>query len=402
MANIKIELDYELIDGQPVTFAAPCNCTAVTGLKVYHSGGSNVFTFKDAHGNALTGLGNLFSKGAYVKAILDVNSGSAYLQNADTNAYLEGRFDEKAPVSHVTDKNNPHGVTPAQIGAIPSAGGNVSGYLDFTDYSRGLRWTTADGTIIQVRPYSPGNTFQITMQNPDNGVTEYGAVSINTDGTWYFSKPGNVRDALSAASSEYGLGGNAKHLDSISSISNVDNITENGWYSFILPTATQNAGVWMDYIHMRVDTYDASAGRQTIYPLNPYGSILHRQQIYGKWGEWECENPPMAAGVEYRTTERYLGKTVYVKLINYGKLAAANTTVTIPTGASAITNIVDFVLFHKVHSGNVYKYPAHSVSDGTLFMSGGYYQPSNKSLVFKMNGDLSTQTAVVVVKYTKD
>jgi hypothetical protein len=97
MANIKIELDYELIDGQPVTFAAPCDCAAITGLKVYHSGGSKVFTFKDAHGNTLTGIGNLFTKGAYVKAILDVGSGSAYLQNADTNAYLEAQLASKAP-----------------------------------------------------------------------------------------------------------------------------------------------------------------------------------------------------------------------------------------------------------------------------------------------------------------
>lgn len=89
MAKIKVELSHAIIDGQPVTFVAPCDCTAITGLKVYYPGGSKEFTFKDANGNDLTGLGNLFSSGAYVKAILNVNSGNAYLQNADTNAYLE-------------------------------------------------------------------------------------------------------------------------------------------------------------------------------------------------------------------------------------------------------------------------------------------------------------------------
>lgn len=34
----------------------------------------------------------------------------------------------------------------------------------------------------------------------------------------------------------------------------------------------------------------------------------------------EYLNPPMALGVEYRTTERYLGKPVYVKTINMGNL----------------------------------------------------------------------------------
>ena len=91
MANIKVELNHEIIDGQPITFVAPCDCTEIAGLKVYHPNGAKTFVFRDAHGNALTGLGNLFSKGAYVKAILDVINGNAYLQNADTNAYLESR-----------------------------------------------------------------------------------------------------------------------------------------------------------------------------------------------------------------------------------------------------------------------------------------------------------------------
>ena len=100
MANIRVELSQEIIDGQPVTFVAPCNCTEIQGMKVYYPGGSKVFTFKDAHGNTLTGLGNLFGKGAYVKAILDVKNGVAYLQNADTNAYLEAQLASKAPAGH--------------------------------------------------------------------------------------------------------------------------------------------------------------------------------------------------------------------------------------------------------------------------------------------------------------
>lgn len=96
MANIRVDLDHELNNGQPVTFVAPCDCTAVTGLKVYHLGGSKVFTFKDAHGNTLTGIGNLFESGAIVKALLDTTNGYAYLQNADTNKYIEDTFLKKA------------------------------------------------------------------------------------------------------------------------------------------------------------------------------------------------------------------------------------------------------------------------------------------------------------------
>ena len=51
-----------------------------------------------------------------------------------------------------------------------------------------------------------------------------------------------------------------------------------------------------------------------------YGSELHRTDINGSVGEWEWVNPPMMAGVEYRTTQRYLGKPVYTKLIDCGTL----------------------------------------------------------------------------------
>lgn len=36
------------------------------------------------------------------------------------------------------------------------------------------------------------------------------------------------------------------------------------------------------------------------------------------WGAWEWVNPPMALGVEYRTTEQYLGKPVYTMCIDCG------------------------------------------------------------------------------------
>lgn len=99
MANIRVETYCSLIDGSEIVFVAPCNCNEITGVKVYCPDGSKVFLFKDAHGNDLTGIGNLFSEGVLVKAILDVTNGYAYIQNADTNAYLEAKFKEGAPVA---------------------------------------------------------------------------------------------------------------------------------------------------------------------------------------------------------------------------------------------------------------------------------------------------------------
>lgn len=112
MAKIKVTSKCELYDGMSITFKAPCDGSAVDGLKVYYNNKSQAFSFRDAHGNNLAGLGNLFSSGAYIKAILNTSEGYAYLQNADTNKHLE---------AHINNKNNPHGVTIAQIGAAAAS-----------------------------------------------------------------------------------------------------------------------------------------------------------------------------------------------------------------------------------------------------------------------------------------
>ena len=47
---------------------------------------------------------------------------------------------------------------------------------------------------------------------------------------------------------------------------------------------------------------------------------MERIHSSGTWYPWEWVNPPMKLGVEYRTTERYLEKPVYVKLVDCGAL----------------------------------------------------------------------------------
>lgn len=103
MANIRIDLNRPIIDGESVTFKAPCDCTQADGLIIYYptitesgeTSTSQVFEFKDSHGNTLTGVGNLFLKDSYVKVILDTMNNYAYLQNADTNKYLETQLNAK-------------------------------------------------------------------------------------------------------------------------------------------------------------------------------------------------------------------------------------------------------------------------------------------------------------------
>jgi hypothetical protein len=103
MVNIRVDSPIEIFDGQPLTFKSPVDCSQITGLKVYYPQGdtttSKVFQFADAHGNNVGDI-DLFASNVLVKVILDVDASKAYVQNADTNAYLEGRFDTKAPAGY--------------------------------------------------------------------------------------------------------------------------------------------------------------------------------------------------------------------------------------------------------------------------------------------------------------
>lgn len=102
MAKIIITSKHEIYDGMSLTFKSPCDCAAVDGLRVNYSGISQTFSLRDAHGNSLADLSDLFTAGAYVNVIFDTTRGYAYLQNADTNSYIEGRLKDTVNAEYVT------------------------------------------------------------------------------------------------------------------------------------------------------------------------------------------------------------------------------------------------------------------------------------------------------------
>lgn len=112
---------------------------------------------------------------------------------------------------------------------------------------------------------------------------------------------------------EFGLGGDAKRLNVVT-INDLDQVYLNGWYSFAFPNTIQVNGVNFQYGYMRVDNFDLASCTQTIYVVDEQGTILRRKKKDSAWGEFECENPPFAVDVEYRTTERRGGKVIYKML----------------------------------------------------------------------------------------
>ena len=121
----------------------------------------------------------------------------------------------------------------------------------------------------------------------------------------------------------------------------------------------------------------------------------------GNWQPWEYENPPFKNNTEYRTIERYGAKPVYVKRINYGALAAANTTVTIPLNVTVVTELVDFEIITTLASGNKLAFPPLNLYEAKPQLS-GYFAPASRSFVLQTHSDLSGATAVLTAKYTKD
>lgn len=96
--NIRVDLNTPIRDGMEVVFRSPVDCSQITGLIVYFSENgktaSKEFMLADAHGNNVGDIDHLFAEDVVVKVILDVGKNMAFVQNADTNAYLEGRFAE--------------------------------------------------------------------------------------------------------------------------------------------------------------------------------------------------------------------------------------------------------------------------------------------------------------------
>ena len=185
-----------------MAFKAPCDCNAVAGLKVYfpNEAGiatSQVFLFADAHGNNLTGIGHLFRTGAIVKVILHMDEGKAYIQNADTNAYLEGKFEGKADL---VDGKVPAEQLPAmdyiptkEKGAVSGvatlgADGKVpTGQLPSVGYSKAETLNDATKTLFGLSADGvPDDVFQKIKETFDNlrDFSKFAVEKISTSVNW--------------------------------------------------------------------------------------------------------------------------------------------------------------------------------------------------------------------------
>lgn len=118
----------------------------------------------------------------------------------------------------------------------------------------------------------------------------------------------------------YGLG--EKQGKRLNTTDDLNSITTPGWYWWSdMPSNAPISNACM----LVYSAYNGECIVQEIHTYLPsgyswdFGGSVILRQIYTTFiGQWEWSNPPMALGAEYRTTERYMGKPVYVMVVDCG------------------------------------------------------------------------------------
>lgn len=76
------------VTGEEITIKTPCSCSDVTGVQI----NGVAFPFYDASGNSLADMTGLFAKDSLIRVLIDADKMRAYILNANTNSYIEGKF----------------------------------------------------------------------------------------------------------------------------------------------------------------------------------------------------------------------------------------------------------------------------------------------------------------------
>jgi hypothetical protein len=192
----------------------------------------------------------------------------------------------------------------------------------------------------------------------------------------------------------YGLGGAKKITDDI------DTIVKPGWYWISASDGITIGGFSSADWYIRVDAYSSGTSYcvQHLYPLSSHKIELVRYKVKGTWADAEWVNPPMILGTEYRTTERYLGKPVYTKAVNFGALPNnSSKNVAHATGVDQTIIALDGVLSDGCHITSGLNRDRAVSSDGTITVDNTKW-----NIRVITNYDFSGVTATFIVKYIKE
>ncbi len=189
----------------------------------------------------------------------------------------------------------------------------------------------------------------------------------------------------------FGLGAGGRHTEDL------NNEKTTGWYSFSSACANTpfKYGVMMAVRRYSGDVVQL-AFNPYMSPGNGSGEIC-RRYFTTDWSRWEYCNPPGTLGVEYPTTERYLGKTVYTKVLDFGMLPASQNKNVAYTDAAATPIFVQLILSDGCVLGAGY-----GRDRSFLTTAGLYLDVTKRNVRVYTEADFSSLTAYALVKFTKD
>lgn len=214
----------------------------------------------------------------------------------------------------------------------------------------------------------------------EDNFVRYDAAQTLTD-----AQKQQARGNIDAAPDGYGLGTTAVTL---TASDDLDNVSGSGWYYWgsSIP-ANAPSLLHFDSTPVYCSMFIISAV-QIVFSYNDRNNIAIRSKNNSGFIPWEYVNPALKPGVEYRTTERYLGKPVYVKVVDCGNLPASG----LKNIAHGIANCKPIHVYGEMSNGNTLPYAV-----GTNY----YISADGSYIQIYVTGDLSNQTVKATIKYTK-
>lgn len=234
-----------------------------------------------------------------------------------------------------------------------------------------------------VSKYS-GEEIDALLGGAGAGTVRYDAAQSLTD-----AQKTQARGNINAAPGGFGLGGAIVYApENSDGASDANLIDATGFY---LAIANAGGGGWNYVFHMQ---YPSAAALQFSSYVNDTTYSI-RKKIRGVWQPWEWVDPPLALGEEYRTTERYLDKPVYVKAVNFGSLPN-NSLKTVTFG----DNTIKMISAHGIMTGG-YVIPGCTGSSNYPVQEMQIYTADGGNIGILTHTDRSNLQAVIVAKYWK-
>ena len=254
------------------------------------------------------------------------------------------------------------------------------------------------------------NTYYVQIQALDDlGESSITTINVPTDSV-YLHKAGSI-NAL-------GIGKYAEEENTVDIAEDIELIARGGIRAIEIPPATDlntllkpnnyfgNPVNTSSYVNCPIGPEKSSTFSLEVISLGGIGQILQRltmcsdlatvyeRQYYGgKWVvPWECVNPPLVVGVEYRTKERFNGKAVYTKLIDLGNLP--NTSRKLVEHGLKPTKVIRCL--GQSSSGNTLPFHYDNTTNWIEIYAGGQY------VVLLTGNDQSSDTATAQIWYLKD